>query len=68
MEKNKLTFEQALGRLQEITEQLENGNLPLEESMKLFEEGTKLAQLCGRQLDDAKQQITRLCDLPQEDA
>ena len=42
-----LTYEQAYKRLEEIVEKLENGSVPLEESMKLFEEGTKLANFCN---------------------
>ena len=40
---NKLSYEQSVSRLEEIVKLLENGELPLEESMKLFEEGTRLS-------------------------
>ena len=55
-----LTYEQAYKRLEEIVEKLENGSVPLEESMKLFEEGTKLANFCNSKLNDAEQKFTQL--------
>lgn len=55
-----LTYEQAYKRLEEIVEKLENGSVPLEESMKLFEEGTKLANLCNSKLNAAEQKFTQL--------
>lgn len=55
-----LTYEQAYKRLEEIVEKLENGSVPLEESMKLFEEGTKLANFCNSKLNAAEQKFTLL--------
>lgn len=55
-----LTYEQAYKRLEEIVEKLENGSVPLEESMKLFEEGTKLANFCNSKLNAADQKFTQL--------
>ncbi len=55
-----LTYEQAYKRLEEIVEKLENGSVPLEESMKLFEEGTKLANFCNTKLNAAEQKFTQL--------
>ncbi len=55
-----LTYEQAYKRLEEIVEKLENGSVPLEVSMKLFEEGTKLANFCNSKLNDAEQKFTQL--------
>ncbi len=57
---NELTYEKAYNRLEEIVEKLENGSVPLEESMKLFEEGTKLANFCNKKLNDAEQKFTQL--------
>jgi len=57
---NELTYENAYNRLEEIVEKLENGSVPLEESMKLFEEGTKLANFCNTKLNDAEQKFTQL--------
>ncbi len=55
-----LTYEQAYKRLEEIVEKLENGSVPLEESMRLFEEGTKLANFCNSKLNAAEQKFTQL--------
>lgn len=55
-----LTYEQAYKRLEEIVEKLENGSVPLEESIKLFEEGTKLANFCNSKLNAAEQKFTQL--------
>ena len=55
-----LTYEQAYKRLEEIVEKLENGSVPLEESMKLFEEGTKLVNFCNSKLNTAEQKFTQL--------
>jgi len=57
---NELTYEKAYKRLEEIVEKLENSSVPLEESMKLFEEGTKLANFCNTKLNDAEQKFTQL--------
>ena len=55
MAEKKLSFEQALGRLDEIVRHLEKGDLPLSESLSLFEEGTKLLGSCSKMLDEAEQ-------------
>ena len=57
------TYENAIKKLEEITQKLENSELPLEESIKLFEEGTKLVGLCSSYLDKAEQKITQLSQL-----
>lgn len=56
----KINYEKAVARLEEITDKLENGNLPLEEMMKLYEEGTALAAKCSKVLDAAQLKITEL--------
>ncbi len=56
----KINYEKAVARLEEITDKLENGNLPLEEMMKLYEEGTVLASKCSKILDEAQVKITEL--------
>lgn len=58
--KNSLSFEESITRLEEIVSALEEGNLPLEDSLKLFEEGTKLAKLCNTTLEKAEQKIITL--------
>lgn len=55
-----LNYEKAVARLEEITDRLENGNLPLEEMIKLYEEGTALAAKCAKVLDAAQLKITEL--------
>ena len=53
-----ITYEEAVKRLEEIVTLLEKNEATLDESMKLFEEGTKLAAICNKMLNDAKQKIT----------
>ncbi len=52
-----LKFEEALARLEEIVGQLEKGDLPLEESLRLFEEGVGLSKTCIKKLDEAEKKI-----------
>lgn len=52
------TFESQLERLEEIVRLLEKGEAPLNESMKLFEEGTRLSAALGKLLDKAEQKVT----------
>lgn len=51
------SFEESLKRLEKIVEQLERGDLPLEESIKLFEEGTRLSAECKDYLDKAEGKV-----------
>ncbi len=60
MSKKNATFEQNMARLEEIVRAMERGDVPLEESMKLFQEGTALVKDCGKLLDDAEQQVTKI--------
>ena len=55
-----LTFEQAMQRLEEIVSLLEDGKTPLNESMALFEEGTKLSAYLSQLLDTAEQKVTMI--------
>lgn len=55
-----LKFEDALARLEEIVQTLESGNLPLEESLKAFEEGVRLARGCAKYLEEAERRIELL--------
>jgi exodeoxyribonuclease VII small subunit len=55
-----LKFEESLTRLEQIVGQLESGNLPLEESLRAFEEGIALARHCARYLDEAERRIELL--------
>ena len=54
------TFEASLGKLEKIVKQLEDGDLPLEESLKLFEEGVKLSRECRERLTTAERRIEML--------
>lgn len=56
----KMKFEQAVSRLEEIARILESGEIPLDESMKLFEEGMELIALCNQKLDEAEKKIQLL--------
>ena len=58
------TFESQMARLEEIVRMLERGEAPLNESMKLFEEGTKLIAQCRTELDKAEQQVVKLMKGP----
>lgn len=60
------TYETAVKRLQEIVKILESGGLPLEDTVKLFEEGAELAAFCNKELKNAEQRIIALQDV-QED-
>jgi exodeoxyribonuclease VII small subunit len=51
------SFEQALARLEKIVEKLDDGNLPLDESISLFKEGTALAKVCRDKLAEAEVQV-----------
>ena len=53
-------FEDALKRLEEVVARLEKGELPLEESLALYEEGITLSRLCHAKLDEAERKIELL--------
>jgi exodeoxyribonuclease VII small subunit len=61
------SFEKAVTRLDEIVVKLEKGDVPLEEALALFEEGTKLVALCGGLLDGAEQKVRMLARAQEED-
>ena len=65
MADDKLTFEQAMARLEEIVKRLEQGDAPLEEALALFEEGTRLLGGCSAQLDSAEQKVRKLLAGPE---
>ncbi len=50
-------FEDALTKLEKIVSKLEDGEIPLEESLKLFEEGIRLSRLCNQKLDEAEKKV-----------
>ncbi len=59
-EQKKMTFEKALAKLESLVERIESGEVPLEESIEKYAEGTKLIQQCRRILDAAEQKIQLL--------
>ena len=62
----KKTFEENMARLEEIVGKLEKGDAPLSDSLKLFEEGTKLIAQCRTELDKAEQQVVKLSKGPDD--
>lgn len=58
----KKSFESALARLEEITRQLEEGDLSLDKSLKMFDEGVKMARLCNEQLEQARSKVELLLE------
>ncbi len=55
-----MSFEAAMKRLEEVVKALENGETPLDQSLKLFEEGTALVRSCTALLNDAEQKVLKL--------
>jgi exodeoxyribonuclease VII small subunit len=58
--KKKEKFEEALQKLETIVTQMEEGDLPLEETLKAFEEGVRLARFCASKLDEAERKVEKL--------
>lgn len=58
-QKNK-TFEESMQRLEQIVRAMERGDIPLDESLKLFREGTQLVRNCEKLLDDAQLQVNKI--------
>lgn len=56
----KMSFEQSMQRLEQIVRALERGDAQLDESLKLFQEGTELVHSCGKMLEDAELQIKKV--------
>lgn len=56
----KMSFEQALGALEEIVQQLERGDVPLDRSITLYERGEELRKHCQARLDSAQKRIERI--------
>jgi exodeoxyribonuclease VII small subunit len=50
-------FEDALNKLEKIVSKLEEGDIPLEESLRLFEEGIRLSRFCNQKLDEAERKV-----------
>ena len=66
-----ITFENAIRQLDEIVRSLENGDIPLDEALALFEKGVKLTEVCSAKLNAAEKQIKLLVkdgdDMKKED-
>ena len=62
-EKNK-SFEQNMARLEQIVRAMERGDVALEESLKLFQEGTELVHSCNKLLDEAQLQVKKIMTAP----
>lgn len=60
MSESKMSFESNMQRLEQIVRALERGDVPLDESLKLFQEGTDLVRSCQTMLDTAQQQVQKV--------
>ncbi|MCW3135014.1 MAG: exodeoxyribonuclease VII small subunit [Methanophagales archaeon] len=57
-----ITFEEAMKKLESIVETLGEGNLPLDDSLKMFEEGMELCKFCNKKLDEAEYKVEKLME------
>ena len=64
MSHKNLSFEENMQRLEQIVRAMERGDVPLEESIKLFQEGTELVRCYGKLLDDAQLQVKKITTAP----
>ena len=64
MNQENQTFETSMARLEQIVRAMERGDVALEESLKLFQEGTELVRNCQKLLDDAQLQIKKIMTAP----
>lgn len=60
MENKDITFEQALEKLQEAVNKLENGEIKLDEAFKMFEEGIKYARICEEKLSGIEDKVAKI--------
>ncbi len=58
--KQKMNFESAMNRLEEIAKALETGDIPLEDSLKIYEEGMQLLEFCQEKLNEAGKKVQKL--------
>ena len=58
------TFEESMARLEQIVRAMERGDVALEESLKLFQEGTELVRNCQKLLDEAQLQVKKIMTAP----
>ena len=64
MSKKKQSFEESMVRLEQIIRAMERGDVALEESLKLFQEGTELVRSCQKLLDEAQMQVKMIMTAP----
>ena len=64
MSQNNKSFEENMQRLEQIVRAMERGDVPLDASLKLFQEGTQLVQSCGKLLDEAELQVKKIVTVP----
>ena len=64
MNPENMTFEASMVRLEQIVRTMERGDVPLEESLKLFQEGTELVRSCGKLLEEAELQVKKIMTAP----
>ncbi|MDO5152324.1 MAG: exodeoxyribonuclease VII small subunit [Eubacteriales bacterium] len=64
MNQSNNTFEQSMARLEQIVRAMERGDVALEESLKLFQEGTELVRSCQKLLDEAQLQVKKIMTAP----
>lgn len=64
MNQQNKTFEESMTRLEQIVRAMERGDVALEESLKLFQEGTELVRSCQRLLDEAQLQVKKIMTAP----
>ena len=60
MDQNKISFEDNMKRLEQIVRAMERGDVPLEESLKMFQEGTELVRSCSKILDEAQLMVKKI--------
>ena len=60
MNQHSKSFEENMQRLEQIVRAMERGDVALEESLKLFQEGTELVRSCGKLLDEAELQVKKV--------
>ena len=64
MNQQNKTFEQSMQRLEQIVRAMERGDVALEESLKLFQEGTELVRSCSKLLEEAELQVKKIMAAP----
>ena len=64
MNPENMTFEASMQRLEQIVRTMERGDAPLEESLKLFQDGTELVRSCGKLLEEAELQVKKIMTAP----